>query len=68
MKLYMSKKIVFYGVILDNGDGKASTLNSNTNKCTMVFVIKITWNKGEIHDMSYGKWLNPKPGIVLYTI
>ena len=60
--------IFFYGVILANGDGKVSTLNSNTKKCTMVFVIKITWDKGESNDVSYGKWLNPKPGIVLYTI
>ena len=49
---------------LANGDGKVSTLNSNTKKCTMVFVTKITWDKGEIHDVSYGKSLNPKPGIV----
>ena len=53
---------------LANGDGKVSTLNSNTKKCTMVFVIKITWDKGENNDVSYGKWLNPKPGIVLYRI
>ena len=41
-----------------------STLNSKMKKCTMVFVTKITWDKGEIHDISYGKSLNPKPGIV----